>query len=206
MSETVRILVNRGEPMVWPQRCPRCGSTKELIAVQSQPCREAYSLWLNRLTIETESVQITSFACAQHAWPNELGIAIWKKSGMMTLARGLVYLIAAFCVLSLFNVWRGVITWEYYNSSATRYLNAFAIIGGLVLWWGRRGAAVLPLRLDPDRDVAVIRFSDSGYARDFKRANARATHARLVEPPMFFQRPDFWKLVIVGLILLYLRR
>lgn len=169
--------------------------------------RESYSLWLNRLTIETEGVLITSFACRDHAWPNEIGIAMWRKTGLMSFARLLVYLACALTILAAVNLRTSAVTWEHYR--ATRgmfYLAGFALVGMLVLWWGRRAAAVLPLRMDPDRDVAVIRFSDKAYARDFRRANVRATHPRAVVAPVFFLRPDFWKLIIVLGLILFLSR
>ena len=207
MSETVRILVNRGEAMVWPQRCPRCGAKDNLVAVQSTAVRESFSLWLNSLTIGTESLEITSVACQDHAWPNELGINIWKKTGLTFLARMLVYLACALTLLAVFNLLRGVVTWEHDRETGGMFLlGGFALAGALVLWWGRRAAAVLPLRLDQDQDVAVIRFRDKDYAREFRRANARATNPRLVAPPVFFMRPDFWKVVIVIGLVLFLAR
>jgi hypothetical protein len=34
---------------------------------------------------------------------------------------------------------------------------------------------VRPVRLDPDYDIAIMRFKDEKYARDFKRMNTRHT-------------------------------
>jgi hypothetical protein len=55
----------------------------------------------------------------------------------------------------------------------------------------------LRLRLDRDQDVGVLRFADEQYARDFKKANSKATSKTLTEPPAFFARPSFWKRVFV---------
>ena len=73
--------------------------------------------------------------------------------------------------------------------------------GAWALLWARRVSAVRTLRLDADQDVAVLRFVDEQYARDFKKANSKATSKALTEAPAFFARPSFWKVVFVlGLV------
>jgi hypothetical protein len=202
MAENVRILVNRGQAMVWPPSCPRCGSKENLVAVQSTADRESFSLWLSHLSVETESLAITSLACRDHAWANEIGISLWKKSAAMVLLRMLIYCACALALLVAFNALSGKVP----LSGERLGMIALGVLGALLLAWARRAAAVLPLRLDPDLDVAEIRFGNAQYARAFRIANARATNPRLVASLPFFKRPDFWKVIAVVALIVFLNR
>jgi hypothetical protein len=202
MAENVRILVNRGEAMVWPACCPRCGAKDKLVAVQSTAQRESYSFWLTHLNVETESLAITSFACSEHAWSNEIGISLWKKSGAMLLMRMTIYLACIVALLVVFNAASGRVA----LSGGRLGVIAFAVLGALALAWARRAAVVLPLRLDADLDVAEIRIGNDDYARAFRMANARATNPRLVAPLPFYKRPDFWKAILVVALVVFLSR
>jgi hypothetical protein len=74
-------------------------------------------------------------------------------------------------------------------------------VGTWALLWARRVSAVRTLRLDPDDDVAVLRFADEEYAREFKKLNKTATSNALAGAPFFFARPSFWKMVLIlGLV------
>ncbi|MET3130631.1 hypothetical protein AAKU55_000888 [Oxalobacteraceae bacterium GrIS 1.11] len=207
MAETVRVAVNQGDTISWPKRCPKCGSTENLIAVECSPARESFSYWGTHASVRTESVQLTFFACNRHAYANEVGIFLLKKTAVMFFLRMLIYAVFMMIPLAIVQLVSRQMPLSYYtHNSAALYLMLFGLLGVVLILWARSAASVLPLRLDADRDIVIIRFADNTYARDFKRANPRSTHRLLTRAPPFFMRPDFWKVILVVLAVFFISR
>ena len=123
----------------------------------------------------------------------------------MMLGRGFLYLSIYSSLALAFQLATGHRTLKQLADTAppTEFLVYLVLgwVGAAALLWARRVSAVRTVRLDRDQDVAVLRFADDQYARDFKKANPKATSKELTAAPPFFARPSFWKVVLVlGLV------
>jgi hypothetical protein len=211
MADTVRIAINEPGPLKWPQRCPRCGSTRDLVYLDTRVVRNnrgpqnklstLQSLArINTIEYVQESFTFSVLMCRRHALDNQTGGLLLGYGVPMKLLRASVYIGFLGCLLFL----RGALTGtglaaEYRGLSAG--MLAFCVwgaIGVLALVWARHVAHVRPLRLDPDYDIAIMRFKDEKYARDFKRMNLKATTGGAVSTMPIWMRMTPMK----GLVLL----
>ena len=201
MAEIVRIAVT-GDigPLKWPQRCPRCGTSKDLIYHDGRVARESVSLGFGFWRFRRESATFSILMCRRHALSNELGAKLLEPGMVMMAVRGMIYisLLTSVVCVSQFATGQRTPT-EFVHSTPAAFLCFMAAGwgGAWALLWARRVSVVRTMRLDSDQDVGVLRFADQQYARDFKKANSKATSKTLTEPPAFFLRPSFWKMVFV---------
>ena len=205
MAEIVRIAVTGGTgPLKWPQRCPRCGTSNDLMYHDGRVARESVSLGLGFWRFRRESVTLSILMCRRHALANEIGMKLLERGMVMMALRGLIYISLSLSLICAFQFATGQRRpMEFVHSAPAAFLAYMAAgwVGAWALLWARRVSAVRTLRLDSDQDVAVLRFADQQYARDFKKANSKATSKVLTDPPAFFARPSFWKVVFVlGLV------
>jgi hypothetical protein len=201
MAEIVRVAMT-GDigPLKWPQRCPRCGASKELIYLDGRAARESASPGLGYWRFRREYFNIPILMCRDHAIANQIGGWLLARTMFLMMGRGFLYIsiFTSLVLLSQFVTGQRSLVQFIHTTPGTiiGYL-ALGWVGGCALLWARRVAAVRAIRLDPDTDVAVLRFADADYARDFKKANSKATSSRLADPPFFLARASFWKTVLV---------
>ena len=188
MADTVRIALNEPGPLKWPQRCPRCGSTDDLVYLDSRVVRNNRGPQ-NRLstlqslarirTIEyvQESFTLSVLMCRRHAYSNQTGGLLLGYGVPMKLLRASIYIGLLCFVLFFHGALTGGSVVEKFRSVPVGALAfcAWGAIGVLALVWARRVASVRPVRLDPDYDIAIMRFENEKYARDFKRMNLKHT-------------------------------
>jgi hypothetical protein len=217
MADTVRIAMNEPGPLRWPQRCPRCGSTDDLVYLDTRVVRNNRGPQ-NRLTmleslarINTiehvqESFTFSVLMCRRHAQSNQTGGVLLGYGVPMKVLRASIYLGFVGCLLFL---WR-VFGWEFGIRETFNHLSpgilafcAWGAIGVAALAWARHVAWVRPLRLDPDYDIAIMRFKDDKYARDFKRMNIRHTTGAAVSTyPIWMRMTPMKGLVLICCVLM----
>ena len=200
MAEIVRVAMT-GDigPLKWPQRCPRCGSTKELIYLDGRAARESATPGLGYWRFRREGFNIPILMCRDHAISNQIGGRLLERTMFLMAGRGFLYISIFTSLILLFQfVTRQRSPVQFIHTTPKEFIGYLALgwIGAWALLWARRVAAVRAIRLDPDTDVVVLRFADPDYARDFKKANSKAT-SRLADPPFFLARASFWKMVLV---------
>jgi hypothetical protein len=204
MAETVRVAMtgNIG-PLKWPQRCPRCGATKELIYLDGRAARESAGPGLGYWWFRREYFNIPILMCRDHAISNQIGGRLLERTMFLMMGRAFLYLSMFTSIILLSQFVTRQRSLAHIQDTPGVFIGYLALgwVGAWALLWARRVAVVRAIRLDPDTDVAVLRFADPDYARDFKKANSKATSSRLADPPFFLARPSFWKTVLViGLI------
>jgi hypothetical protein len=206
VAEIVRIAVtgNTG-PLKWPQRCPRCGTSSDLTYFDGRVSRESVSLGLGYWRFRRESANFPILMCRRHAFSNQLGSWLLRPGIFMMLGRGFLYLSMYSSLVIAFQLVTGRRTVQQLVDTAPPMPFLVYLVMGWVaagaLLWARRVSAVRTVRLDRDQDVAVLRFADDQYAREFKKANPKATSKELTAAPPLFARPSFWKVVlVVGLV------
>jgi hypothetical protein len=143
--------------------------------------------------------------CRRHAFSNQLGSWLLRPGIFMMLGRGFLYLSMYSSLVIAFQLVTGRRTVQQLVDTAPPMPFLVYLVMGWVaagaLLWARRVSAVRTVRLDRDQDVAVLRFADDQYAREFKKANPKATSKELTAALPFFARPSFWKVVlVVGLV------
>ncbi len=208
MSEVVRIAIYGSEngKINWPNRCPHCGTTGDLINVNGRVVRESVgnlAILVGVLTFRRETTNIGFLVCRKHASQCELANRLLERSSIFGLVRVAIYLGLAFCLMLLSSLLTHTTTLASVierGGFGPILFSGFGVLGIFVLWWARSNASVRLLSIDSGTDVVSIRFHDKKYARDFKRANVKATHRYLTEAPSFWMRPGFWKLVLVILV------
>lgn len=199
--------MDQGVPIIWPKRCPTCGSVEDLISVEFTAMRRKSSYFVIYLRVVTESYKLSFLSCRRHAYKNEIGISILRQTAMMALTRLLIYVLCFSSLRAVYLVISGQLPLSSYTANpAVFIIMGIGVFGTLLILWAKKVTSILPLHLDADMDVAVIQMSDKIYARDFRRANPKATHRLLTREPPFFLRPDFWKAIIVLGAILYFSR
>lgn len=208
MAEIVRVAMTGDTgPLKWPQRCPRCGSSKELIYLDGRAARESATPGLGYWRFRRESYSISILMCRRHAIPNQIGGRLLERTMFIMALRGFLYLSMLMSLGLVFQIATGQRTLTQSIHGAPALFLGYLAAGWGGAWaliWARRVSAVRPLRLDPDTDVVVLRFADEKYARDFKKANIKATSRELAGAPVFFARPSFWKMVLVLALLAFI--
>jgi len=205
MSELVRVSLNHTDngQINWPNRCPRCGSSERLIYVEGRVGAElkegafSFSVVTTLMRMQTEVTTFRFPVCREHAFSNEVGIRLLEKALPLNLLRGLIYLaFYLFCDTTVRILMGDSARWlRLRHDFVFDGFMLFGLLGMITLLWARRAAATRPMKLDMDSSIVTIRFRDAQYARDFKRANAKATHRLSTAGRVFFLRPAFWKWV-----------
>lgn len=153
-------------------------------------------------------VQYLSFpACEQHSSSNKWANRILEKSPLMFYLRAIVYIGAIFGLAVLIALATTPGTFSRLGDMGA--LLIFPIVGWLgiaTILWARRTTSVWPIRFDPDMDVIEIRFSDAGYAAEFRRLNRDATDEQLTKAPRWYLRALPWKVLIIVVFLLLMGR
>jgi hypothetical protein len=207
VAENVRVAMFAGvAPLKWPERCPRCGSQKDLIYLNGRVVRETFVGFRFR-RIKQEIISIPILMCREHAIQNEIGGKILERGIAMNLFRGVVYISIVFSIVILIQIGTGQRAFAslvQLDSRRLLYFMGFGYVGLIAIIWARLVTSVRPVQFDPDYDVAVLRFSDEKYAREFKRANIKATSGALTQSPPFFMRASFWKMVLVVGLLIFI--
>ena len=216
MSEIVRIALDHTENgrISWPKRCPRCGVTESLInvdarvGVQHKEGKFSFGLLTTLLRMRTEATEFSFLACQRHAFANEFAIRLLERSLLPSFGRGVVYLAVLLLGLSAFKVLKGETTLAalFDRGFGFTFFLLFGLVGITAIIWARKVASVWPVSMDQRTRVVSIKFSNDNYAKDFRRANARATHRLLTARPVFFLRPRFWGWVIFLAFLVFVFR
>jgi len=213
MAETVRIALTSPEPLRWPGRCPRCGANTNLVLRDAKVVRNNRGPG-NRsgggfmLLYAQESVRLPVPMCRAHADTNQVGGALLGRDIKMIVLRASIYL-SLLCGLGSLSIQArsGFAGFSAFGDVGIGWWLwcLYGVAGVPLLWWARQVAWVRPLRLDPDYDIAVMRFKDAKYARDFKRANLKATSGAAVDKtPIWLRMTPMKALVmIVGVLLLF---
>jgi len=179
MPENVSINLNTPGTLSWPERCPRCGATGDLVWRTVKVVRNNQSPGNRRAGLflyMQESVGISVPTCRAHADTNQVGGALLGRDIKSIVLRASIY----FSLLCLAGSLRSALSplggGAFVGMDIGWWLLClWGPLGVALLLWARQVAAVRPIRLDPHHDIAILRFQDSAYARDFRRMNARAT-------------------------------
>jgi hypothetical protein len=184
MPDIVRIALDEPGRLKWPLRCPRCGATDDLAWHGIQAVRnnrgpgDRGARRPSFLRFPQEAIRFSALMCNTHAPANRAAGALLGRTVGMLALRASIYA-SLLCLLGSagFAIRSGspslampgalVITWWAWC--------LYGVAGLALLAWARRVAWVRPVRLDPDHDVAIVRFKDDRYARDFRRMNPKAT-------------------------------
>ena len=217
MADTVRIALNEPGPLKWPQRCPRCGSTRDLVYLDARVVRNNRGPQ-NQLTVlqslsrmgTVEVVQewftLSILMCRKHAYSNQTGGQLLGYGVPMKVVRATIYLGFVGCLLFFWGAHsNGLSLAQQLHQVPIGMLAycAYGAAGVLALLWARRVAWVRPVRLDPDYDIAILRFKDEKYARDFKRMNTRHTMGGAVSTlPIWMRMTPMHALVMICLLLI----
>ena len=212
MTSNVRVAINQCDTLIWPQRCPCCGTKNNLAGVNSRVIRVNYLIpnyktIFGSLRTENSIYQVDFPACSQHAFKNLLGIKLLEKSLMMMLIRAVIYICFFSIPILLMQIITGQKSFDQVWSSIPKdfmYSMLVGLIGMVLVVWAHRVSSVWPKAFDADRDVIIIRFQDELYARDFQRANQLATDPRYTRLPIWFLRPWIWKIVLALVFIKYM--
>jgi len=202
MGEIVRYsMVGHRSAVQWPQRCPCCGTDKNLTYSQARVARESASVDI-KIRLRTEWYDFPILTCRDHAFSNWLGGKILEKTAVATMFRGVVYMSLFLLVAKVSQCVIGRTTWhatmEDHNSANFVMLwGAIGVFGLLVILWAKLVAKAYVLKLDTDQEVAILHFASEKYAREFKRINIKATSNRLAGSLPFFMRSRFVKIVLI---------
>ncbi len=217
MADTVRIAMNEPGPLKWPQRCPRCGSTHDLVYLDARVVRNnrgpqnqlsvLQSLSrINTVEVVQEWFTLSVLMCRRHAYSNQTGGVLLGYGVPMKIVRATIYLGFVGVVLFFVGAHSNGITLAAEFHQVPWGMLAFAawgLVGMLALLWARRVAWVRPVRLDPDYDIAIMRFKDEKYARDFKRMNTRHTMGGAVSTlPIWMRMTPMKALVLLCCLLI----
>ena len=212
MAETVRIALNAPGPLKWPSRCPRCGATDDLVLLDAKVVRNNRGPENRRssasiLLYTQESIRLPVPMCRMHAHTNQAGGALLGRDVTMIVLRASIY-VSILC--GLMSIWMqlrsGFAGFRAFGDVSIGWWLwcLYGVAGVPVLLWARQVAWVRPLRLDPDYDIAVMRFKDAQYARDFKRMNLKITTGAAVDKTPVWLRMTPMKalLMICGVLIL----
>jgi len=206
MPENVPIALHTPGSLQWPERCPRCGAAGDLVWRDAKVVRNNQSPGNRRSGVGywyvQESVRLPVPACRAHADTNQVGGALLGRDVKAIVLRASIY-VSLLCLGGwLWSAFRGVAAFR--DMAVAWWLWClWGVLGVPVLLWARQAAWVRPLRLDPDHDIAFLRFKDAGYARDFRRMNARATTGAAVSvTPVWRRMTPMKALVLIVAVLM----
>ena len=208
MPENVSINLNMPGTLSWPERCPRCGATGDLVWRNVKVVRNNQSPGNARSLVVywyvQESVGISVPMCRAHADTNQVGGALLGRDVKSIVLRASIY-VSLLCLAG----WVGGALMSPLGRGAFSGMQIgwwlwclWGPLGAALLVWARKVAAVRPIRLDPHHDIATLRFQDAAYARDFKRMNARSTARSAVAVTPIWRRMTPMKALVLIFVLL----
>lgn len=213
MPETVRIALAEPGRLKWPLRCPRCGGTDDLMWLATTVVRnnrgpENQARAPMMMLYSQESIRFSVLMCGTHAHTNQVAGTLLGRDTKMIVLRASVYASLLCLCVSLYLFARSRFSGFAAFGDVSIAWGLWCLYGALglgVLAWARDVAWVRPVRLDPDHDVAVMRFKDERYARDFKRMNPQATTGAAVDQAPVWRRMTPMKalLLICGVLVLF---
>lgn len=216
MTEDVRLALTERTLLKWPQRCPRCGSTGELVqrnaslyrlTPRRRPGESALNYFINgnivhRGALDDVRLRVPVPTCRAHARSNQLGGALLRRGPVITFFRASVHvgvagfgLVAAFC---LFRGARSVPPLAAWPAGALGYA-AWCIIGAGMIAWARHVAWARPVRIDDQFQTVTLRFRDDAYAREFKAMNPAET----TNPPVSSALANALRMTPTNMVLLF---
>jgi hypothetical protein len=211
MSEVVRVILKEvSEGINWPQRCPQCGTLESLIEMKGRVFRQSGSYQIIAFVFQQQTIDFHIPICSKHSFTNELGMRILQRSLVMSILRGITYLsllfILSFVSAKLF--WHiSLSEFSYlfrWKDISMMIFFLYGVTGLLVILWARKAASVCPIKIYDDADIISLRFTDEKYAKDFKRANSRATRRSNTDKPIFFLHPWFWKTLLSIFVFIFI--
>ncbi len=205
MAEIVRIALNTGAQLKWPSRCPRCGTTDDLLLLDAKVVRNNAGPGSRQrsgtmLLYTQESIRLPVLMCRAHAHANQAGGALLGRDVKMIVLRASIYVSLLCGLASIYMLLRSGLNGvrAFGDVSIGWWLWClYGVAGVPVLAWARQVAWVRPLRLDPHYDIAILSFKDAQYARDFKRTNAKATTGAAVDKTPIWRRMTPMKALLV---------
>jgi hypothetical protein len=211
MSEVVRVALKEvSDGINWPSRCPQCGTIESLTNMRGRVIRQSGSYQIFAFVFQQQTIDFHIPICSKHSSSNEFGMRILEKSLVMSILRGITYLSLAFILafLSAKLFWnKSLSEFSYllrWKEISMIIFFLYGPIGLLVILWARKLASVCPIKIDDDADIISLRFADEEYARDFKRANSRATRRSNTDKPVFYLRPWFWKTLLSIFVFIFI--
>ena len=214
MADIVRIALNTPGPLKWPQRCPRCGAAGDLlwrdvrVVRNNRGPRNRSMRGPSFLLYTQETIRLPVPMCRVHADTNQAGGRLLDRDVAMIVLRASIH-VSLLCLLA--SAWialrSGFASFAAFGDVSVGWWAwcLYGVAGLCVLRWARQVAWVRPIRLDPDYDIAVMRFKDEDYARAFKRMNHQATSGAAVgQRPVWLRMTPMKALVLIcGLLLLF---
>ena len=206
MPEVVRVaLVDNAMTVAWPPRCPRCGAEGKLVPSTNRVSQvKSVRPGLNSVTVRSRVMEVSVPMCERHAGINSTANFILEKSTLMTGLRVLSYLGLFFLLEMLLGLVRDRTAWQRLPDLGAFLVFPALSLGCVAIWWARQNTSVWPKRFDPDMEVLEIQFADERYARHFKRANRDATDSQATAAPPWYMRSLTWKLVVLGVFVLFM--
>lgn len=158
----------------WPGKCLKCGSQENLTTATAS-CKRLQSfksLLFKGLNANTEIIRLNYPVCKKHAKGMVVANFFSRKSLLLSLLRGFIYLMGVTGFSLLIFVSIGFMLQGAINLDSLTTLHALMfsmiIVAGWVIWINRK----IPLKIiKQTKSTATIKFKDDSYARLFKRLN-----------------------------------